>query len=155
MRLDTFLLADAATAPPDGKLYVHGGGLTVIRAPVVPLSIPLAVVIRIRVDDAELRSAHELVLSITGPDGNPVWPTQRLGFGPVDQIDPLAEGEERYIQVALSFGAIGFPTVGVYRFVLEGDGELLREMSVPVVEITLPQAPPPNRAARRRQARGG
>lgn len=151
MRLDTFLLADAATASPDGKLYIHGGGLTTIRAPVVPLGVALAVAIRLQVDEDELRGTHELQLSMSAPDGSEVWPTQRLRFGPLAHLETIADGEERYIQLALSFGAVTFATHGIYRLVLVVDGETLRDMSVPVVELA---RPPVNRAERRRRERG-
>jgi hypothetical protein len=157
MRLDTFLLADAATAPPDGKLYIHGGGLTVIRAPITPISVPLSLAIRLEIEERELHVPHVLRLSILAPDGNSVWPAQELGFGPMDEPQQVADGEERYIQLALSFGALTFESEGVYTFSLAADGETLREMAVPVVVVGQhrPDQPPPNRAERRRQARGG
>ena len=158
MRLDTFLLADAATAPPDRKLYIHGGGLTIIRAPIIPISVPLSVAIRLEVDEEELHSPHELELSFTGPAGGAAWPSQRLAFGPVEQLEPIAEGEERYIQLALSFGAVTFASIGIYRLVLAADGETLRDMTVPVVPLEPPRPggqPPMNRVERRRRARGG
>jgi hypothetical protein len=139
MRLDAFLLADAVSAPPDGKLYIHGGGLTVIRAPVVPFSTPLGIAIRLLAEEAELERPHEFTLSIRDPEGGDVVPAMSFKTGPATE-ERLEEGEERFLQIAVNFGGLGFPVLGTYQIEFQADGEPVRTMALPVVAIGEPPA---------------
>jgi hypothetical protein len=136
MRLDAFLLADAVSTPPDGKVYVHGGGLTRIMAPSLPFILPqLGVLARFEVDESELQAPHEFVISLTGPDGAYVIPPGHLRSEPVGALGPLPDGEEHYLQIALNFGSLPLASAGIYRFELHADDEPVKTMTIPVVSL--------------------
>lgn len=66
------MLADYALAHPDGKLYITGGGLGILRVPAVPYTIPhvsLAAVVEF--DSAECGRPHSLRIKTAGPGGDP------------------------------------------------------------------------------------
>jgi hypothetical protein len=132
MRLDAFLLADAVSAPPDGKLYIHGAGLTVVRAPAFPFSTPLGIAIRMLVGERELERPHEFTLSFRDPEGRDIHPVTSFKTEPT-QATRLEEGEEQFLQVALNFGGLTFFQPGVYEIELRGDGEQLRLTTLPLV----------------------
>jgi hypothetical protein len=133
MRLDTFLLADAASAPPDGKIYVHGGGITRIDAPMLPFTLQLGIVIRLVVSEDELREAHHFSLAFTDRAGAPVHPTMQIKSEPLPHIDALAEGEERIAQLALNVGGLTFRHEGPCTIEFAADGVPLKTMTLAVV----------------------
>jgi uncharacterized protein DUF6941 len=135
MRLDAFLLADVVTAPPDGKVYVHGGGLTRITAPVLPFTLPqLGILARFAIEASELERPHDFAFSLTDADGNDVIPPGELRSAPIAPPE-VPEGEEHYLQLALNLTGITFPTAGVYHFELRADGEPVKTMTLPVVPM--------------------
>jgi hypothetical protein len=166
MRLDTFLLAEAASASvQDGKLYVHGGGLTRVTAPTLPFVLPqLAVAARFLVeDDEELSQSHQFRISLNDPDGSAVIPPIPVQMEPGEPVQ-LPDGEERFVQFAMTFGGVVFARAGIYSFSLVLDDIVQREMTLPVVALTAEElgaimqprpAPPPapNRAQRRAKKR--
>ena len=136
MRLDAFLLADAVSAPPDGKVYVHGGGLTRITAPTLPFTLPvLGILARFQIEDSELDEPHTFVFSLKDADGNDVIPPGELQSDPYPPRAPMPEGEEHYLQLALNLAHITFPTAGVYHFELRADDHPVKSMTFPVVPM--------------------
>jgi hypothetical protein len=163
MKLDAFLLAEAAYASPDGRLFVHGAGITRITAPALPFAHPgFAVVARFTVEEKELERPHEFTATIADPDRTPIFPITTLAFEPGPEPPaPLPPGEERYIQFAMSFGGAVFARAGIHRVEIAVDGKPVRSMTLPVLALNPEEAgqvvegntPPPNRAERRRQER--
>lgn len=176
MRLDTFLLADAVAAPPDGKLYLHGAGISKLTVPMLPFAVSLAVIVRLEVTESEVTAEHEYRFDWLDPTGVMFQPTHSFVAGvsgPGSRPPEVAEGEEQFINLALNFGGVGFGRAGVHRIDFSVDGETLRSVSLPVVALLpeevaelqvqphAPQKPAsaaspvvPNRAARRQQQRG-
>lgn len=158
MRLDAFLLADAVSTPPDGKVYIHGGGFTRLTLPVLPFVVPaIGVMIRIEISEKELLKEHDYRLTWLDPAGDKVMPPMEFN-GKADDAPPLAEGERRYIIVGVNMGGIPITRAGCYSIEFHIDGELMRSEPVPVVveqeQVVVPKPPPPNRAARRAQQKG-
>lgn len=145
------MLADYAVAV-EGKLHVNGAGITRLTPPEVPFFLPLlSLVARWRLDGREDAGKHELTLRFQTPDGTDLIPSEPV---PIEQRDPYATalpGEEVFMQLVFNFGAILLPVEGIYRFSVQLDGEVVRDMALPVVVTKSP--PPPNRAERRRQER--
>jgi hypothetical protein len=133
MRLDTFLIADAIAAPADdGKFYIHGGGLSRFEVPVVPFPMPLHVLIRLEVSDEELLStSHHLLIKLIGPAGLPNIPPINLETGPEKSLKPILDGEQRFLQLALSLPAL-VVRVGVFHLELHVDGKKLGSIPLPV-----------------------
>lgn len=141
MRLDFMLLADAATASPDGKLFIHGGGVSRIMAPMLPWTQPqIVLVARFEMDqDDDYETPHELQVSATDPDGAVLVPPSRLGVPPQPRPESI-EGEERYMNMALGLASLMFGREGVYRFELRLDGELVRSLPLVVVAARISES---------------
>jgi hypothetical protein len=133
MQVETFLLADAVSAPPDGKMYIHGGGLTRINAPMLPFSLQLGVAVRLAVTEDELRTPHVFSLTFTDHNGAEIHPTLQLKSMPLTQIEPLAEGEERFAQLALNVGGLTFTREGPCKIEFAIDKLPLRTLTLAVV----------------------
>jgi hypothetical protein len=143
VRLETCFLADAASGH-EGKLYVHGGGITRLTPPVFPFMVPmLAVVVRLEAELSDYEGTHEIGLTLLDPTGESVLPpvavTSHLGPTP-----EFVDGEEQYIQLTLSLGGIPIPQPGLYRLELAIDGEVLRVLNLPVVEPPVAAGPVPS-----------
>lgn len=137
MRLDLMLLADAATASPDGKLFIHGGGVTRITAPVLPWTQPqLVLVARFLVEPDAYNRPHELQVSVTDPEGAIVVPPAQLPVTPQPQPEHI-QGEELYMNMALGMASLSFTREGAYRFELRLDGKLVRALPLVVVAARL------------------
>jgi hypothetical protein len=154
MRVDVFLLADAATVA-DGKLYVHGGGITRINTHVLPLLVPTTLTVRFAMEARELEEAHRFSWVVRNPDGSLLMPEAVLDSSPGEKAE-LIEGEEGYLQLTIQMPLM-VQHAGVHRVTFSVDGEIVRDMTVPVVLLEsspTPALPPaPNRAERRRQHR--
>jgi hypothetical protein len=133
MRLDTFILADAIASPGnDGKFYVHGGGLSRFEVPTVPFPMPLDVLVRLVATDEEmLASSHSMRITLTGPAGVPNIPPVELTTGPEKSLDPILEGEPRFLQVVMSIPA-QVVRLGLYHLELHVDGKKLGSIPLPV-----------------------
>jgi hypothetical protein len=156
MRLDTFLLADAVSTPPDGKLYIHGGGITSLTLPELPFVIPqLALLIRVQLEADELAERHAFELSFTDPTGANVVPQLRFVTDPEAPAE-RGEDEERFIQVAFAFGGLTLSRAGTHTITLLGDGQKLRQLKLPAVHIpaTSSMTSSLNREERRRVEEG-
>jgi hypothetical protein len=135
MRLDSFLLADGASAH-DGKLYLLGGGVTRINPPQLPWIHPqLALVLRLRFDHLDdVAADHTVGVSLWYPDGSsllapPTFPLQR------EQPTTVSSDEEIYLHFVLNLGGLPLVQEGTYRIEIALDDEVVREMALPVVLV--------------------
>jgi hypothetical protein len=135
MELDTFMLADAATGTPDGKLFIHGGGITRITPPIIPWTHPqLAIVARLRMAAEDWDQVHELQLSLLDPGGALITPSAPITI-PAPPRPPHAEGEEQYVQLALGIASPTFAVEGLYRVELRRGDDVLRSFPLPVLAV--------------------
>jgi hypothetical protein len=163
MRLDTFLLADAVSAPPDGKFYILGGGITRLTVLGLPFAVPqIGVLIRLAIEEQEVGGEHEFGFELRDPDGEVVGPAPAPRFNatipPPLEAQALVEGEQRFVVVALNIGGVLVGRRGLHVFSFLVDGETIGSIPLPVV-VQPPDAnqagaqsrPGPNRAQRRHQ----
>jgi hypothetical protein len=137
MELETILLADAASTA-EGKLYVHGGGLTRLTPPMLPWLHPqITVVLIFRTDEADLGQTRRLQLTLTAPDESLAMPAFEQPIGPIQpRAEPLP-GEASRLQAVLNFSPVQFIRPGLYRFNVQVDDEPAGSMNLPVA----PQPP--------------
>lgn len=173
MRLNALLIADAVSAPADGKFYIHGGGLTRLVVPALPFPIPqIGVFVRLEIEEQEVGQIHEFAFEFSDPDGDPVGPVPAPRFSAQIPAPPPGspepeEGEQRFVVLALNIGGISVGRKGLHTFSFRVDGEPLGAVPLPVVVVPLDQLqtaatrpalepprppPPPNRAQRRGSA---
>jgi hypothetical protein len=134
MRLDAFLIADAASTSDDGKFFIHGGGISRFVVPMLPYPLGVAVFIRFEVDDAEIQQAHRFRVAVLGPVGPNIQPLDFESV-PAEEPPPVLDGEQRFMQIGLNL-PLGIIRTGLYRVELYLDGELLRSIPVPLVLAT-------------------
>ena len=133
MKLDMLLLADAATVTPDGKLFIHGGGITRIDATALPWTQPqLFIAARLLVEDDDYQRSHRLELAVTSPSGARLVPPAPLEVPRPPMPPEDSMGEERFMQMALGLASLTFSERGPYRFELWVNGELLRSLPLMV-----------------------
>jgi len=102
------LLCDAAQVA-DGKLYILGGGWSLIG----PDPMPSAVALKIDVDWTEVERAHHWELYLLDEDGQPI-----IAGSPVD------------VALALNFGPLPLKSSTRYNWRLAIDGESQEDWSL-------------------------
>jgi len=121
MRFDFALLADAAQVV-DGKLYVHGGGLTRMTATSVPWMQPVAICMRLEPDaDEDLNREWQFRVVVLGPEDVPIFAHET----PIRLQQPdveVVEGEKPGVLLALTLGGLMVHDYGPHRVSLALDG---------------------------------
>jgi hypothetical protein len=137
VELDTLIIADAVSTPPDGKFYVHGGGFSRYEVPALPFPLPLGVLIRLRLEDADFGQSFQLGVTLIGPTGNPNVPGVEIGLSPPPDSEPALVGEERSANIALQIPATA-QREGVHRLEITLGGVVVATRSLPVQLIGPP-----------------
>jgi hypothetical protein len=132
MRLDAFILADAASTPGDDKFYIHGGGLSRFVVPQLPFPLGVAAFIRFEVDESDIQEAHDFRVAVLGPIGPNIGPIDFRSRPQDEPSPPLLEGEQQFMQIALNLPLM-IVRQGLYRIDLYVDDELVRSIPVPLV----------------------
>lgn len=124
MRL-TLMLADAAQVA-DGKLYVLGGGWSVLNG-----AAPMAVALKVEVPWDQANLPHEWRLELLDQDGHPVGlgdpaseqaPVQVGGTIEVGRPAGLPPGTSLDVPLAVSFGVLPLQPGGyVWRVTIDGE----------------------------------
>jgi len=133
VQLTTALLADAAIATPDGKLYIHGGGIDTILVPRVPVLHPtlaLALSVLVEMDDR----GHDLRVDISflGPDGA----TLMGGRAEARAIALEPQHPHATIVTAYTWSQLPLPGYGAYRVVVDAGAAGRIELPLTVAELT-------------------
>lgn len=119
MEAEYLILADGAQVVSD-KLYMLGGGWSLVNAQQFPLILPMAVCIGIRVSWTETNRRHQFKLEVKNEDGGSMLFSAE---GEFDQGRPagIPAGIDQYVHLALSFPA-KFEQAGQYiaRLLLNG-----------------------------------
>ena len=120
----TLLLADHAEVA-DGKLFINGGGWTVIG----PAPVPFAIAMYIEVPWDQTNTKHSVVLELLDADGNAVTPpggdeSIRVEFPPLEVGRPpgVKPGTPLGVPYAVNFGPLGLEPDGRYVWQLSIDG---------------------------------
>ena len=127
------LLCDAAQVV-EGKLYILGGGWSMIG----PDPAPSAVALKIEVDWHEAGMPHRWELYLEDADGRPVlvetpngqMPMEVSGEFTVTQPPGIPEGSPIDVQLAVNLGPIPLQPGTRYKWRLTIDGEMLPGSSV-------------------------
>lgn len=137
MRLDALLIADAATAA-DGKLFIHGGGITRINPSRFPWGQSLAFVIHLVLDaDDDPGATHTLAIELRDPAGNHVIPAGAHTLPPVE-VYKAVPGEVLSYAIAATYTNVVFPQEGLYEVRVLVDGVQLRDFPLPAVYSPVP-----------------
>ena len=121
----TMLLCDSAQVA-DGKLYILGGGWSLIG----PDPAPTAVALKIDVDWTEVERPHHWELFLVDEDGQPVRAETQDGTQPIEvrgdfevaRPTEIAEGTPVSVALALNFGPLPLVAGGRFAWRLMIDG---------------------------------
>lgn len=132
MRLDAFLIADAATAA-DGKLFVHGGAITRITPSRFPWGQPLAFALMLVLDETDDPTAsHALAIELKDSADNNMIPTGVYNLPPMADYGVMP-GEVPAYAIAASYTQVVFPQEGMYEVRVSVDDAVMRDFKFPVV----------------------
>lgn len=120
------LLCDSAQVS-DGKLYILGGGWSLVG----PDPMPSAVALKIDVDWTEAGRPHHWELYLVDEDGQPVMidtpegpkPMEVRGDFEVSRPGSVPEGSPIDVALAVNFGPLPLPPGGRFTWRLTIDGE--------------------------------
>ena len=131
MRLGFTFLANAGEFAPDGRLYVLGGDLDILIVPNFPNTQPsMVLVIKFRLDDADLSTDHEIRVLIVGPTGEPLAPQVRA---PVQILaNPPRPGRPMGLGFVMNMGNLNFPVSGDYVWHVDLDEDELTTLTLRV-----------------------
>lgn len=149
-------LADSVVAPPDGKLYIQGGGWNIIHTPTVPVrqqrvgvaaliqvpyhlanSEPHKFTIRLEDEDRQVVPLGDAPLGTTTSDGKI---REIGGTFTVGRPAGLAPGDEQQIPIAMNLDGLIFNTAGAYAFVIAVDEKDLKRLRFRINQIPQPGA---------------
>jgi hypothetical protein len=135
-------LADHATVPPDGKLYVLGGGINILVIPELPGRAVFDVVGGFRFSPADAHAVHTVELRFNDADGKLVVPPASLRFQAAASVPP---GQDEVLISTVTHMAPMFGEAGRYRAEFWSEGRMLAWVGV-TVSTQAPVAPGPHPA---------
>ena len=102
-------LADYAVTPPDGKLYIAGGGIEQILIPEIPGQLgPIYLAVRVRVPWSKTSEPLPFLVRALDADREPVGPDPLLrGVAEVGRAPGQRPGDELGVNLVVPLG--GFP----------------------------------------------
>jgi hypothetical protein len=123
--------ADSATVPPDGKLYVLGGGFSAIALPQLPGRAGFAVVAGFRFGVADVSGTHTVELRFVDSEGKLVLPVANLQFQAAGALPP---GQEQVTVSTVTHLAPTFGEPGTYTAEFWKGDRLLQSVALTVAE---------------------
>ncbi|MBI3974494.1 MAG: hypothetical protein HY332_24715 [Chloroflexi bacterium] len=105
-----FTVADHAAIPPDGKLYINGGGIVSVMAQPPGQLPPLCLAVRIRVPWHRSSEPHQVSVRLLDADRRPVVHDPISSFTAETGRPPGARpGDELFIQFVVQLVGIPAP----------------------------------------------
>jgi len=135
VRLTVAAVADAAIAnPQDGKLYILGGGISVIGVQRFPVQHPaLSLALGIEFSPTECGRQHTLEVYLLDPDGKPLVPGLTQQFvpppNPADATLPTSW------QAVINYQQLQFQKAGDNAFSIVIDGQEVASLPLRVFQV--------------------
>jgi hypothetical protein len=142
MDLNFAFFADSAVVPPDGKLYVLGGGFSTLSMIQLPGRVAFAVVAGFRFGPADIGQPHQVELRLLDATGKLVIAPASLQFQSAGAT--LRPGQEVSISTVTVLQPM-FGEPGTYAVEFWSDGNRLGAVSLHVEERTAPAPVPGDR----------
>lgn len=133
MRTVFAMLADFALGHPDGKVYILGGGLELLRPPALPFVVPnISFVVKIEFTPAETGRPRVIEVVPLDSDAHPVSAPTRVEVTP--QQRPEYPGLPVSVQVVLNIRDLKIEKAQTLAFAVLVDGHEMA--SVPLHVLT-------------------
>jgi hypothetical protein len=118
LEVRVFTLADWAATPPDGKLYMGGGGVSSVHISPLPGALPpLHLAVRVRVPWQLTSERLPFIVRLLDADRRPVGPDPLAeGTGETGRPPGLRPGDEVAIQFILAVLGLPIASEGVVYF---------------------------------------
>lgn len=130
-----FSLCDHATVPPDGKVYIHGGGVNQVFVPQLPGMIRnLWLMVRLSIPWHMLGEPHTVRIRSLDLDRNPIGPTDPLITTPFELGKPPGHrpGDESAINICVELTGLQVEEPMTIRFHLSVDDEVIGSLPLKV-----------------------
>lgn len=143
--LRIFTLADHAVVPPDGKLYMNGGGVDRMGLQQVPGGLgPLTLAIRVRVPWRMTSDTLPLLVRILDADRNPVGPDPLVQANvEVGRPPGLRPGDEIGVNVVVQLTGYPVQTEGTFYFHVTVADQVLGVLPLKIIKLAPGQPLPP------------
>lgn len=113
-----FFAADHAAVAPDGKIYVNGGGISLLRFPAFPATLPtigIAAILELPFHDT-MRD-HTIRVGMVGPNDQELPLRVEAQFRAAPSVEAQF-GESGLVPFAVTVTNVEFPAAGRYSLVL-------------------------------------
>src|SRR5258708_6220182 len=140
-----FTLCDHASVPPDGKVYINGGGVNQLFVPQLPGPIRgLWLVVRLSIPWHMLGEPHTVHIRALDLDRNPVGPTDPLITTPFELGKPAGHrpGDEPAINICAELNGLTIQQPMTLRFHLLVDEETIGSLPLKVLQMPVPGGTP-------------
>ena len=133
MRALFAFLADYALAHPDGKMYIIGGGVELLRPPSFPYVHPsISLATRLEFTPAESGRQRTIEVHAIDSDGNPFAPPATIQATP--QRNPEHPTLPVSVQFVLNMQGLAFQDPGSRSFSILVDGQEIASVPLHVVQ---------------------
>ena len=133
-----FTLCDHAAVPPDGKIYIHGGGIHQLYVAQVPGPLrALYLVVRLSVPWHMLGEPHTVRIRALDLDRRPVGPNDPLLTTPFELGRPPGHrpGDESAVNICAELSGLAVDQAMTIRFHLEVDDEAIGSLPLKVLQM--------------------
>jgi hypothetical protein len=140
-----FTLCDHATVPPDGKVYIHGGGIHQLYVPQLPGPLrSLFLVVRLSVPWHMLGEPHTIHIRALDLDRRPIGQTDPLISTPFELGRPPGHrpGDESAINICAELSGLVIDQPMTLRFHLAVDDEPIGSLPLKILHLPPGQHPP-------------
>ena len=136
-----FTLCDHAVVPPDGKIYIHGGGVHTLYAGQIPGPLrSLYLVVRLSIPWHMLGEPHTVKIRALDLDRMPIGSIDPLITTPFELGKPAGHrpGDESAINICAELNGLVIPQPMTIRFHLLVDDEAIASLPLKVMEMPTP-----------------
>jgi hypothetical protein len=140
VRLDWALLANAAEAPPNGLVYILGGGFDTLIRDQFPTPFGGVIVLRLQTTRLETERAHRVEVHCTDEDGQPFMPQPIVVNLPARQVPadyPL--GWDLAASIVINLTSVPIERAGFYNFEILIDDQQVRTLPFRAVKAAAVQ----------------
>lgn len=133
-----FTLCDHASVPPDGKVYIHGGGIHQLYVPVLPGPLrSLFLVVRLSIPWHMLGEPHTVNIRALDLDRNSVAPNDPMLSTPFELGRPPGHrpGDESAINICAELSGLSLQQPMTIRFHLLVDDRPIGSLPLKVLEM--------------------
>jgi hypothetical protein len=133
-----FTLCDHAVVPPDGKIYIHGGGVHTLYVGQIPGALrSLYLVARLSIPWHMLGEPHTVKIRALDLDRQPISPTDPLITTPFELGKPAGHrpGDESAINICAELNGLTVQQPMTVRFHLLIDDETLASLPLKVMQM--------------------